>query len=330
MFDPDVSRTLLLGAVASALGLAVCQPAMAAEPINLGVGEYTEHWAGWANREYDTSGDTEGASFDAHSDTEVWFKGPTKLDNGITVGFRVDLDEEGSIRDELTLKIGAFGVIDLGGDGENLDARLGDFDLDGPIRFDDEGDLYNFVPDPLEQSYDKEPKPAGPDMETFRKNLRGAINTRANLRQRRSPGSQTDDLPEAYDEGPDLRDKARKKAGEARTRAARTRPKPKPRAAARHPAAPSGAAATTDGGAPHETPDTPPGTAVTGTSETPHTTTAADGPAPPRPPIENVHEERGTHQAVDTYDCSVKPYTGPTRNKQAQQALIDNYNAHCN
>jgi hypothetical protein len=52
-------------------------------------------------------------------------------------------------------------------------------------------------------------EPAGQDMETIRKNLRNAINTRSNLRQSRSSGSKTNRLPDTSGDGPSLRDKAK-------------------------------------------------------------------------------------------------------------------------
>lgn len=60
------------------------------------------------------------------------------------------------------------------------------------------------------------------------------------------------------------------------------------------------------------------------------TTTATDQtPTFKLPEPVTVYEDRSGHQETTPYDCSVKPYMGRTNRSQAQQALIDNYNANC-
>ncbi|MGB0749467.1 MAG: porin [Magnetospiraceae bacterium] len=74
-----------------AAALVVSSPASAAEKIKLGLGGYMEQWIGFADQDNLYSAFNE---FDQQSDSEIYFVGSTKLDNGITVGVHVQLEGE--------------------------------------------------------------------------------------------------------------------------------------------------------------------------------------------------------------------------------------------
>ena len=86
-------KRLLLGSTALVAAGLVAGAADAAEKITLGVGGYYRAAFGVVNEDDDT-GDA-GDNRDSHAiaqDAEVHFKGSTKLDNGIEVGARIELE----------------------------------------------------------------------------------------------------------------------------------------------------------------------------------------------------------------------------------------------
>ena len=111
-------KKILLGTTAIvAAGMIVAAPtAFAAEKIKLSVGGYMEQWFG-----YTSSDDAAGQDYsglDQKSDSEIHFKGSTKLDNGISVGVNVQLEANQNNGDQIdesymTIK-GGFGSIDIG------------------------------------------------------------------------------------------------------------------------------------------------------------------------------------------------------------------------
>ncbi|MCB2099331.1 MAG: porin [Rhodobacterales bacterium] len=118
-------KKLLLGTTAiAALGL-VAGPAAAAEKIKLGLGGFMNQWVGFANNEdsfNNTNAQTarrQDSYFDTQSDTEVHFKGSTKLDNGITVSAKIELEGDtrnGAVIDEsvVMLKSDSLGQLWIG------------------------------------------------------------------------------------------------------------------------------------------------------------------------------------------------------------------------
>ena len=110
-------KKILLGSTAIvAAGMIASVPsADAASKMKLGVGGYMQQWFGF------TSGDDGVAQdysvFDIKSDPEIFFKGSTKLDNGITVGVNVQLEatQNGDQIDEQYMFVkGSFGQIIIG------------------------------------------------------------------------------------------------------------------------------------------------------------------------------------------------------------------------
>jgi outer membrane protein OmpU len=110
-------KKILLGSTAIvAAGMIASVPsADAASKMKLGVGGYMEQWFGFTSGDDGVAQDYSG--FDIKSDPEIFFKGRTKLDNGITVGVNVQLDatQNGDQIDEQYMFVkGRFGQIIIG------------------------------------------------------------------------------------------------------------------------------------------------------------------------------------------------------------------------
>ena len=110
-------KKILLGstAIVAAGMIAAVPSADAASKMKLGVGGYMEQWFGFTSGDDGVGQDYSG--FDIKSDPEIFFKGKTKLDNGITVGVNVQLEatQNGDQIDEQYMYVkGSFGQIIIG------------------------------------------------------------------------------------------------------------------------------------------------------------------------------------------------------------------------
>ena len=88
-------KKLLLGSTALVVGGLMAAPAMAADPIKIGVGGYYTFYAiaGGIQSTYATNGtwaQYKGINF--QQEGEIHFSGQTKLDNGTSVGVFVELE----------------------------------------------------------------------------------------------------------------------------------------------------------------------------------------------------------------------------------------------
>src|SRR5471030_2658089 len=88
-------KKLLLGSTALAVGGLMAAPAMAADPIKMGVGGYYEFYAlaGTMEGSYATNGTSmqfKGVQF--IQEGEIHFIGQSKMDNGTTIGVRIELE----------------------------------------------------------------------------------------------------------------------------------------------------------------------------------------------------------------------------------------------
>src|SRR5476651_1685791 len=88
-------KKLLLGSTALAVGGLMAAPAMAADPIKIGVGGYYQFYAlaGQIEGNYATNGTSvqfKGMQF--IQEGEIHFIGQSKMDNGTTIGVRVELE----------------------------------------------------------------------------------------------------------------------------------------------------------------------------------------------------------------------------------------------
>jgi len=128
-----MKRTLLATTALAAIGaVAAAQPAAAAEKIKISVGGYMEQWFGYVsqdtNRATRAAGGAAGNAnngFDQKSDSEIYFTGKTKLDNGIEFGLVVELEANTSadmIDESFAYIQGSFGRVLIGS--ENSAAYL--------------------------------------------------------------------------------------------------------------------------------------------------------------------------------------------------------------
>ena len=110
-------KKILLGSTAIvAAGMIASVPsADAASKMKLGLGGYMEQWIGFTSGDDGAGQDYSGVNI--VSDPEIFFKGSTKLDNGLTIGVNVQLEatQNGDQIDEQYMTVsGAFGQIILG------------------------------------------------------------------------------------------------------------------------------------------------------------------------------------------------------------------------
>jgi hypothetical protein len=88
-------KKLLLGSTALVAGGLMAAPAMAADPIKIGVGGYYQYFvfAGQIEGSYSLQGpSTQYKGLDFYQEGEIFFTGQTKLDNGTTIGLTVELE----------------------------------------------------------------------------------------------------------------------------------------------------------------------------------------------------------------------------------------------
>lgn len=115
-------KKLLLGSTALVVGGLMAAPAMAADPIKVGVGGYYTFYAvaGGISSSYATNGSsTEYKGMFFLQEGEIHFNGQTKLDNGTSVGVNVELEawnpDGGTSIDEAYLfAFGDWGRVELG------------------------------------------------------------------------------------------------------------------------------------------------------------------------------------------------------------------------
>ncbi len=78
----------LLVASTALVAFAAVNSAQAADPIKIAVGGYMNQYVGYTNQ--DDDGGENFAEVNINSETELYFRGSTKLDNGLTVGVNID------------------------------------------------------------------------------------------------------------------------------------------------------------------------------------------------------------------------------------------------
>jgi outer membrane protein OmpU len=138
-------KKVLFGTTALVAAGLIAGQASAADPIKLSVGGYMEQWVGFAVND----GDQLRRDFDEQSDSEVYFRGSTKLDNGISVAVRMDFEADrgntGMDDSFLTLSSDSLGRIELGSTW-SPDAKLAHGAPDvGISYFGTGGDVDNWV-----------------------------------------------------------------------------------------------------------------------------------------------------------------------------------------
>src|SRR5687768_6712687 len=120
-------KKVLLGTTALIAGGLAAVPAMAADPIKLTVGGYMQqyfnagHYGGTGVAPTNVDYRTPNYKYEG----EIWFIGQTKLDNGTTVGVRIELEgwaqggqstnSSDQVDEEYLFAFGDWGRIEAGG-----------------------------------------------------------------------------------------------------------------------------------------------------------------------------------------------------------------------
>lgn len=95
----------LLVASTAIVAVAAVSSANAADPIKLSVGGYMNQYVGYVSQEED--GQQNFADVNINSETELYFRGSTTLDNGLTIGVNIDryADRDDQGGDDVFLQI---------------------------------------------------------------------------------------------------------------------------------------------------------------------------------------------------------------------------------
>lgn len=150
-------KKILFGTTALLAAGAFASAAQASDPIKLSLGGYMEYWVAGASQDGDYANPVN--SFDVQGESEVWFMGKTTLDNGMTIGVRVEL-EAGSnnntsggtddIIDESYFWLeGKYGQLRVGSDDAaayQLAVTAPDASEFGGIMIGSEGDTEKYLP----------------------------------------------------------------------------------------------------------------------------------------------------------------------------------------
>ncbi len=116
-------KKILLGTTAVIALSAMSTQAFAAEKVKLGLGGFMRQYVGLINNDQvaATSGSlSRGMSFSQWSNTEIYVKGSTKLDNGLKVSARVEFEADGRISGRsvdasfLTVSSDTMGALTMG------------------------------------------------------------------------------------------------------------------------------------------------------------------------------------------------------------------------
>ncbi|WP_135081265.1 porin [Terasakiella sp. SH-1] len=111
-------KKLLVASTALVAFAAVSTSAQAADPIKLSISGFMNQWAGYSDNEND-NGAANYSQIGTHSDVEIYFRGSTKLDNGLTVGVNIDTERSGGTdgdSDDTFLSVSgdALGTVKIG------------------------------------------------------------------------------------------------------------------------------------------------------------------------------------------------------------------------
>lgn len=91
-------KKLLIGTTALVAAGFIAGEAAAADKIAIKVGGYMDNFVGFGDNDDDydknvnTAGGANNTGFDVQQDSEIFFSGSTKLDNGMTVGVKVEME----------------------------------------------------------------------------------------------------------------------------------------------------------------------------------------------------------------------------------------------
>jgi len=106
----------LLVASTALVAVAAVSSANAADPIKVSVGGYMNQYVGYVDQDED--GQQKFAEVNINSETELYFRGSTKLDNGLTIGVNIDRysDRNDNSGDDVFLSISgdSLGTVKIG------------------------------------------------------------------------------------------------------------------------------------------------------------------------------------------------------------------------
>lgn len=132
-------KKILLGTTAIVALTAITSEALAADPISLSLGGFQKFYVGIASDE--DSGNLY-SDFGMNHDSEVYFKGSTTLDNGVTVGVVAQLETNTNATDSIdqnyiTLSSDGMGTLTLGSSNDAFDALAVAAPSAGPLGWGD-------------------------------------------------------------------------------------------------------------------------------------------------------------------------------------------------
>lgn len=116
-------KKILLGTTAVVALATMTTEAFAADAIQLGLGGFMRHYVGVSNHDEvaatANSGTNRAVNLQQFANTEVYFRGATTLDNGLTVAVRVDMEADKSTASRtdmsmLTISSDAMGALTVG------------------------------------------------------------------------------------------------------------------------------------------------------------------------------------------------------------------------
>lgn len=115
-------KKVLLGTTALIAGGLAAVPAMAADPIKIGVGGYMQQYFNAGHFGGTVAGNYRTPNY--RYEGEIWFIGQTKLDNGTTIGVRIELEgwsqggstagTQDTVDEEYIFAFGSWGRIEAG------------------------------------------------------------------------------------------------------------------------------------------------------------------------------------------------------------------------
>lgn len=116
-------KKILLGTSAIVALTALSTEAFAADPISLGLGGFMRHYAGVSNHDEvaptTNTSTNRGVKLQQWANSEIYFRGSTTLDNGLTVAVRVDMETDKSQANRtdmsmVTVSSDAMGALTVG------------------------------------------------------------------------------------------------------------------------------------------------------------------------------------------------------------------------
>ena len=114
-------KKFLVATTALVAVAALSTTAQAADPIKLSIGGFMHQWVGYTDNENDTTV-ADGVAMSevgTWSNAEIYFRGNTKLDNGLTVGVNIDTERSGGadgVSDDTFLSVSSasLGTVKIG------------------------------------------------------------------------------------------------------------------------------------------------------------------------------------------------------------------------